>query len=196
MAEIDNTTTYTPKTQLDIQEEILQKISGMSTDQLSALSVIVDQIKESNSTLVAIKEGLDGATIYKDKIVYVPKEVIKFVEKEVVIDDKLRVENEQLKEQNNKLSKENSQLENSVRSSHAVIVNLETANRKNNNQLDEVLPQLSQSQKDVERLKEELKGCRKSWDELSRNYTDLRNDYNHKQLIRSYPSIQKICCCC
>ena len=85
MAEIDNTTTYTPKTQLDIQEEILRKISGMSTDQLSALSVIVDQIKESNSTLVAIKEGLDGATIYKDKIVYVPKEVIKFVEKEVIV---------------------------------------------------------------------------------------------------------------
>lgn len=85
MTEIDNTTTHTPKTQLDIQEEILQKISGLSTDQLSALSVIVDQIKESNSTLVAIRDGLEGATIYKDKIVYVPKEVKKFVEKEVIV---------------------------------------------------------------------------------------------------------------
>ena len=85
MTDIDNTSTSTPKTQLDIQEEILQKISGMSADQLSALSVIVDQMKDSNSTLVAIKEGLEGATIYKDKIVYVPKEVIKYVPKKVIV---------------------------------------------------------------------------------------------------------------
>ena len=92
-------------TQYEIQEQILKKLDGLSTDQLSYLSVLVDQIKDSNSTLVSIKEGLDGATIYKDKIVYMPKEVVKYVEKEVVIDDKLRVENERLKKEVRDLNK-------------------------------------------------------------------------------------------
>ena len=82
-------------TQYEIQEQILKKLEGLSTDQLSYLSVLVDQLKESNSTLVAIKDGLEGSTIYKDRTVEVPVEKIVYKDKIVIVPEdsaKLKVE--------------------------------------------------------------------------------------------------------
>lgn len=87
-------------TQYEIQEQILKKLDGLSTDQLSYLSVLVDQIKDSNSTLVSIKEGLEGATIYKDKIVKVPEEKIVYKDKIVIVPEDAAKLKDELKQKN------------------------------------------------------------------------------------------------
>lgn len=92
MNAISNTTQY------EIQEQILKKLEGLSTDQLSYLFVLVDQLKESNSTLVEIRDGLKDSIIYKDRIVEVPVEKIVYKDKIVIVPEdaaKLKVELDQ-----------------------------------------------------------------------------------------------------
>ena len=80
--EIKTTNMNSTSTQQEIQLAIYNKLENMSQEQLLALNLIVDQIKQSNITtndiLNKISNALSGVkVIEKEKIVKETKEVVK-----------------------------------------------------------------------------------------------------------------------